>query len=434
MSKQTIYASELKPFVSIISAINGSSDFVVENPWFPIPGAKPCEFKSWMNAIPDSKGGLFINAPKLYHKTPTNGFSLSYVIGWTQVVQNQKLKKEYRIHAPASQNTLKRKQKLMCSTGSQELAADDNAMLLFSWQLSIVQDVLLISKSLNIDLKPFDKMDNAAFFSAFSESINSKLKSIDSETSFEIDPEFINSWMNVPILSKGKRKEDIFIYDITKRTTPAFIPLMQSFFESITSIESGVKFDSPNIEKVFDHPNCFSIPSIRLICYIPKQGDKAPKQTLDTRLLFISKVEKGDPEFNEKFPEFICVKRQVSKTKKITLTKNDLPQLWGNTVFNPKPEKHESAKWSGCIFLQPQLAYSFHEKGAPTMDWRVDTMALTRVLNVQNEEVEDAGDFMGDDEEQGMIENAMMGNDDSPTGETTGATAGNEKEADPDML
>ena len=92
MSKQTIYASELKPFVSIISAINGSSDFVVENPWFPIPGAKPCEFKSWMNAIPDKMNGLFINAPKLYHKTPTNGFTQSYVIGWTQVVQNQKLK------------------------------------------------------------------------------------------------------------------------------------------------------------------------------------------------------------------------------------------------------------------------------------------------------------------------------------------------------
>ena len=77
-----------------------------------------------------------------------------------------------------------------------------------------------------------------------------------------------------------------------------------------------MKFNSPNIEKVFDHPNCFSIPSIRLICYVPKQGDKTPKQTLDSRLMFISKVERGDPEFNEKCPQ--CNSTNIQQLRRVT--------------------------------------------------------------------------------------------------------------------
>ena len=152
MAKQTIYANEIKPLKSVISVLSGFDNFAIENPWFPIPGAKPCDPKTFLNVIPDKKGGLFLNAPRLLHKTASGPFSWNFVIGWTQIVSNQKLKKEYRINAPVAQEELKRKQKLMVSPVKRELEPDDAALLLFSWQLSIVQDIILIAKILNISI------------------------------------------------------------------------------------------------------------------------------------------------------------------------------------------------------------------------------------------------------------------------------------------
>ena len=429
MSKQTIYASDIKPFASVISSLDGSSDFAIENPYFALPGTKPCDPKMWLNTIPDSKGGLFLNAPKVFHKAQTGIFSPNFAIGWTSVVSNQKLKKEYRINAPFGQEFLKRKQKLMVSTLSHELAPDDNALLLFSWQLSIVQDVLLISKILQLNLSKYAGMDNAKFFSSYATDINVIMKKKKATQQFQLDPKLIEAWNNVPILSKNKRKEDIYIYDITAPFNPAFAPLMQSFFDSVTSISAKNPFNEfKGIDRVWSHPNCFSVPSIRLRCFTPEGEDAQPVQVIDSRLTFISKVLPGDKEFNEKFPESICTTWQKSKHQKVKLTKEDLPQLWGNTVYNPNSEKHESARFSGCIFIQPQVSFSFHEKGCPGLEWRVDTVALTKINRVVADEVDDACDFVDDDEQP------VAGGGQHSDGEGAEFFDGNENEIDPNAL
>lgn len=426
MAKQTIYANEIKSLKSVISVLSGSDNFAIENPWFPIPGAKPCDPKTFLNVIPDKKGGLFLNAPRLLHKTASGPFSWNFVIGWTQIVSNQKLKKEYRINAPVAQEELKRKQKLMVSPVKRELEPDDAALLLFSWQLSIVQDIILIAKILNINMAKYAGMNNDAFFPAFVADINQKLKEKKAQKLLELDPGYVETWDNAPILSQNKRKEPIYIYDVNEPHIPAFMPIMASFYESITSIKGKQTFEPKFIERVWANPNCFSIPNIRLKCFIPSDGESPAQQVMDCRLTFISLVPPTDKEFNEKFPESLCTTWQQSKVKKVKITKNDLPMLWGNTVYNPASDKHESARWSGCMFIQPQLSYSFHEKGSPVIEWRTDTIALTRIVAAVQDEVDDACDFM-DDEQPAQ----MMKKEDSGDG---AEFMTNEDEQDPDAL
>lgn len=428
-AKQTVYASEIKPFASVMSIFDGSSDFAIETPYFALPGCKPVDPKAWMNAIPDKKGGLFLNAPRLFMKNATTKvFTSMFVIGWTSVVQNQKLKKEYRIHAPVAQEELKRKQKLMAGPTAKELGPDDNNLILFDWQMSLALDVLLISKILKLHLGKYKGFPNDKFYHAYIADINDALKKLKATTMMEYDEELVNSWNHPPVLSKSKRKEDIFVYDLTDPQTPALEPLMQGFYESITSIKGKQPaFDPPAIDRVWSRPNCFTIPTFKLKTYISKKDpDAGTLQAFDARLLFLLKVPETDKEYNAKFPEGLCTNKQVSRAKKVKLTKQDLPELWGATTFNPNPEKHESAKFSGCIFLTPTISFSFHEKGNPSLDWRVDTFALTRVISSFNDDVDDAGDFVGEEPEL-----SQTGGGEENFGSEF---MGNENEVDPDAL
>lgn len=431
MSKLTIYASDLKPFTSVIGVFNGSEDFAIENPWFPIPGAKPCDPKIWMNAIIDSKGGLFLNAPRLLRKTPTGTFSSFFVIGWTTVVQNQKLKKGYRIHAPYGGQPLKRKQKLMISPGNRELADDDNKLLLFNWQLTMVQDVLLIARIFNIDMTKYQGMDNDKFYPAFVQDVNAKLKARKATTFVEVDPELINSWMTVPIVSKNKRKEEIFIYDVTHPQEMAFETLMSSFYEAITSTSGKQTYDIKGIEKVWDRPSCFAMPTFRLKTFVRKSDPEGNiVQGLDSRCIVYAKATNPkDPDFNSNMPEGLYTKRQITKTRKITITKENMSELWGESEYNPKPDKHESASYDGCIFIAPSISYSFHEKGSPTIDWRIDTLAINKVVKVVSDDLEDACDFITDPTNE-PTEEQKQNNSDGDGAEFIG----NETEMDPDAL
>ena len=398
MSKLTIYASDIKPFKSVIGVFNGSEDFAIENPWFPIPGAKPCDPKSYMGTIPDSKGGLFLNAPRLLRKTPTGTFTPFYAIGWTTVVQNQKLRKDYRIHAPYGGQPLKRKQKLMVSPGNRELADDDNKLLLFNWQLTMIEDVLLVARILDVNLARYKDMDNTKFYNAFIKDVNEKLKARKADTLMVVDEELVNAWMNPPIVSKNKRKEEIFINDINKPQEMAFQSLMQAFYESITSIGDATNFNGKFLERIWDKPNCFAVPTFRLKTFIRKDDpERNAILSLDTRLIVYAKVDDPkDPDFKAKIPDSLCTSRQISKTKKVKITKQTMPELWGETEYHTNPEKHESATYSGCIFIAPTLSFSFHEKGCPTIDWRIDTLAINKTVRAEMDELEDACDFMED--------------------------------------
>ena len=310
----------------------------------------------------------------------------------------------------------------MAGPASKELTPDDLNLILFNWQISMAMDVLLICKILNLNLTKYKGFDTAKFYHTFIEDVNKILKEKKATSLIKPDEELAKSFSQPPVCSKSKRNDDIFVYNLEEADTPAFIPLMQAFYESITSVKGKLSFPFKGIELVWKRPNCFTMPSIRLRAYTnPNDEEGNVIQTIDSRLTFITSVDKTDKEFNPKFPEGLITTKQCTKTKKVKITKADLPELWGATEFVPNPERHESAKFSGCIFLAPSLSYSFHEKGSPSVDWRVDTYALNRVVQSKSEEVEDAGDFLEDENK--------------PSEENFGAEfLGNENEIDPDAL
>ena len=435
MSKQIIYANNIKPFANVLSCYNGSAEFVIENPWFPIAGVRPQSKSDFMKPILDKNGGCFLSSPKLLHLSPNKTFTLNFSIGWTTVDGPNKLKKEYRIRAPASQETLKRSQKLMVNTTAPQADPADMNIIRFSWQLNIAQDILLIARLLDIDLKRFNGLDDEKFYNQFVADANAKLKTFQAKKFIEPDISYIRSFSSPtpPLVSKNARKDAIFIYDVSDYQTPEFIPLMQAFYDCVLTIKGKSPFTPKGIERVWANPNCYSVPSFRFATYtVSTDEGEEVKQTIDTRLTFVAKVPPSDKEYNEKFPDSLCTTRQANKSMKVKLTKDDMPELWGAKVFPPEdPSKHESARQLGCIFITPSLKYSFHAKGNPTVEWRVDTYALSRVLVSQNEEIDDACDFLTDEPEQ----SAQTGGDNSEeTQNEAGDFMGNENEADPDAL
>lgn len=427
MSKLTIYAGNLKCFDNVIQCFDGTADFVIENPWFALPGVKPIDPKTYLSGIPDKKGGLFLNAPRILAKTATKTFTSSYVIGWTTSMSGQKLRKEYRILAPYGQEELKRKQKIMINPITKEGEQDDARLKLFSWQLTIAQDVMLIASLLEINLAKYGGSDTKSFFQRFIVDINTELKKRGSTTFMEYDDDLAKSFTQPPILSVDKRKDPIFIYDTAAWHDASLNPLMADFYDIVSELGGTQKWHIQSAERIWAKPNCFAIPSIRDKVYVKKDTGEV-KCGLDTRLIFICKVEPTDKEFNPKFPEGICTKQQISKTRKEILTKQTLPHLWGAETFDKDESKGQSAIYAGCIFIQPQFSFSYHEKGGPTVDWRVDTLAVQRVILARNDNVEDACDFFDNDEPQ------QMSNSNTEHISDSAEFMGNEDERDPDAL
>ena len=437
MSKQIIYANNIKLFENVLSCFNGSAEFVIENPWFPIAGIRQPTKSDFMKPVLDKVAGgtgCFLSYPKLLHLSPNKTFTQNFAIGWTTVDAHNKLKKEYRISAPPAQEKLKRSQKVMVKTTANDPDLADMNLIRFSWQLNIAQDFLLVAKILDIDLKRFNGLDDEKFYIQFVNDANAKLKSFKASKTIEPDSSYIRSFSSQtpPLVSKNARKDDIFIYDTADYQTPEFIPLMQAFYDCVITIKGKSPFTPKGIERVWANPNCYSVPSFRLAVYV-KQNDEGEevKQTLDTRLTFVAKVPPTDKEFNEKFPDSLCTTKQVSKAMKVKLTKDDMPELWGAKVYPPEDQtKHESARQLGCLFIVPKLNYSFHAKGSPSVEWRVDTFALSRVLVSQDDGIDDACDFLTDEPEP-----SQTGGDNSEeTQNEAGDFMGNENEADPDAL
>jgi len=430
MSKLTIYAGNMNCFKNLVQCFDGSADFVIENPWFALPGVKPADPKTYLNGIPDKKGGLFLNAPRIIAKTTNKTFTSNYVIGWTTDVSNTKIRKEYRIMAPYGSEELKRKQKLMVSPNNKEDDEADRRLKLLNWQFTIAQDVMLIATLLEINLSKYSGTDTKVFLQRFITDVNTELKRRGSKTFMDYDEELAKSFTQPPILSVDKKKNPIFIYDVEAYRDASLEPLMSVFYDIVSELGGNQNWCITGAERIWARPSCFAIPSIRDKVYIRKDTGEV-KTGLDSRLTFISRVDPSDKEFNPKFPEGLCTKQQVNKTRKEVLTKATLPHLWGAEKFEKDAPKGQNAVYVGCIFFQPQLSFSYHEKGGPTIDWRVDTLALKRIIIARNDNVDDACEFFDDGDDI----TAPTTNTQSENNVSDGAEfVGNENEQDPDAL
>ena len=194
MSKVVVYASDIKLPSTVIGMLDGTEDFLIENPYFNVPGIKPVDKKEWLKPILDKKGGLFLASLRVYYKGINKVFTSKFVIGWTSVVQGSKVMKEYRINAPfAATESLKQKQKIMVSPATHEEGIDDIKLATLDWQFSMIQDVLCISKIFDINMVKYKGMDNNVFYKAFIDDVNKILKERSCKQPLSVEQIYIDS-------------------------------------------------------------------------------------------------------------------------------------------------------------------------------------------------------------------------------------------------
>lgn len=430
MSKQFIYATDIKLPKSLIGLLDGSEQFCFENPYFNVAGMSKPDKKSFLEVKgTNSKFGVMLNQIYILFKGANNVFTRYYAIGYTETVNTgtriDKKPKEYFIMRPFDVTDLSKtnKYKLIVSPAKGEILNEDIALLKLDYQFSMVMDVLCISKILDIDLSKYSGMNNEKFYKSFIDDINTILKEKGAKKLMEFDEALVASFDNPPIFGKSTRGDTIPIYDLESSTESAFETLFMSFYNSVSQIKSKLK----GWEKVLQRPNCAAFPSIRYMDFEKKGSEDETEHVkrFDSRLTFIIQLSPSDTGYNSKFPEGLITRQQVNRTKIDKMTKATLPKLWGGAMSDD--DKTRGATQKGCLYIVPQPVYRYYEKGCPTIDWRVEKVATQRVQTTAMSDYDEGCDFLGEGNVDEINNETGRDNDDA-------GFVGNEEDIDPSAL
>lgn len=428
MSKQFIYATDIKLPKSLIGLLDGSEQFCFENPYFNVAGMSKPDKKSFLEVKgTNSKFGVMLNQIYILFKGANNVFTKYYAIGYTETINTgsriDKKPKEYYVMRPFDVTDLSKsnKYKLIVSPAKGEVLTEDTVLLKLDYQFSMVMDVLCISKILDIDLSKYSGMNNEKFYKAYINDINAILKDKGSKKQMEYDEILVASFDDPPIFGKSARNETIPIYDLENSTEPAFNTLFMNFYDAVIPIKSKLR----GWEKVLQRANCAAFPSIRYMSFEKKGSEDEEVKCIkrfDSRLTFIIQLSSSDPGYNSKFPEGLVTRQQVSRTKIDKLTKTTLPKLWGGAMSDD--DKTRGATQKGCLYIVPQPIYRYYEKGCPTIDWRVEKVATQRVQTTVMSDYDEGCDFLGEGNIDDINDETNRDNDDA-------GFIGNEEEIDP---
>ena len=427
MSKQFIYATDIKLPKSLIGLLDGSEQFCFENPYFNVAGMIKPDKKSFLEVKGmNSKYGVMLNQNYILFKGANNVFTKYYAIGYTETVNTgtriDKRPKEYYIMRPFDVTDLSKsnKYKLIVSPAKGEVLKEDTILLKLDYQFSMVMDVLCISKILDIDLSKYSGMNNEKFYELYIKDINAILKDKGSKKLMERAETLVASFDDPPIFGKSARNETIPIYDLENSTEPAFNTLFMNFYDSVIPIKSKLK----GWEKVLQRANCAAFPSIRYMDFEKKDSEDETEHVkrFDSRLTFIIQLSPSDKGYNPKFPEGLVTRQQVNRTKIDKMTKTTLPKLWGGAMSDD--DKTRGATQKGCLYIVPQPIYRYYEKGCPTIEWRVEKVATQRVQTTAMSDYDEGCDFLGDGNADEISNETNRDNDDA-------GFVGNEEEIDP---
>lgn len=415
MNKQFIYANNIVLPKSVIGLLDGSEQFCFENPYFQVPGTKPVDKKLFLEPRQSKKPksgseyGTMLNSPYIYVKSnsSSNVFTTNYAIGYTENRGSTKIKKEYFIMKPYQTPNLSESSKIKLmvrprksSTG--ETLIEDKILIQLDYQFSMVMDVLIIAKILDIDLSEFKGQDNDNFYPNFVQRINDflikeKLSNKVINTEDDVFAAFVASFEKAPIILKDKK--DILPITITAGGKEIQEPFKQLFAMFMTAIAGQRTILSR--WKYFGTPDVYAgaIPSFRYAAY---WNDKNPQDSkyeslIDIRLVFNYQLESGDKGYNEKMPDFVITRQQVNKREQRKLTKYTVPSLWGASPTDGNESTRKGMGQSGCLYIIPQPSFKYYKQAGPTIEWRVEKAILNPVPITNSAEYDEGNEFMEGD-------------------------------------
>lgn len=396
--KEVIYAGELIPAKSLIGLLDGTEMFCVENPWFSVPGMRPIDKKTYMELKPSKANfGVMLSPVYLLVRTmDRKPFNSKFVIGYTNARGERKnyfVMKEYDI-SKIRENV---RHKLIVSPGTEKQLADENLIKL-DQQLCMVMDVLLIAKIMDMDMKAYAGMhDNKQFFHKFVDDVNDKMRKTTSSSDqlTVADDTYINMFDNPPYYYMDPRSKELKpMFELGGRPKSSVVRLMTSFSDACAT--SGYEEFIDQQKRSLLVQNAFAIPSIRMLDFVKNQEHKV---RYDSRLTFCIKLGEKDKGYNPNFKDFLVTQKALGGGKYQPVTPEILSTFWGGSLSDPTDKSSSGATQSGCLFLVPQLSFKFYKQGNPTVDWRVEKIAVKRINSQLGVNYTDGDEFAGDDEE-----------------------------------
>lgn len=344
-----VYPGEIATEKSIVNLINGNGSFWVENPYFAKNVNKSVDPKKWLdeyvtNARVNDKASekYIISAPRIYIKnTKTGDFTTNFFIRWTSGG-----KKNYTIWGPFNN-----KVNTYSSTKLQvtPMIKDDSdaKLLVLHHQLSMVLEVLIVSKIFDIDLSGYSDMtDNQDFYDALIGEINEKLKPIidgkkkgSDDDLFTIDEDMVNDFNTPPVWTVDP--DDDIKVPCDGELVIRYHTLLQELCGYIKS-----RLGSSRVSVTYSP---YMIYNKILKSKVFKQFHVIPNYSAVAKMDKVSGQVK--PAFESNRCEFRCqnefhkngTKLKTSRTNTTVLTNDNISMLWGGD--------RGKMLFSGCLYL-----------------------------------------------------------------------------------
>lgn len=394
MPREVVYSSDIQNAQSILDILNGSAMFHIANPWFKVDGVKPVDLNSFLKPVSESKYGVILSSAQIYVKVmPTRPFTSQFTIAWTKA---RGVKKDYYVMKPYEIDTVGNnvRQKIIISPRG-EFTEDDAKLVQFDNQMAMMMDIIFIAKILDINLSTYsDLRDNTKFFGKFIADItNAFNKVLDSDSQLAKDDiklkkAYVDSFINPPTYM-SKDKKHIPVEQLGKPKTQ-IESIWKLFYDIYSNCDLESKF--PKWKGIISE-NSTAMPSIRFVDVVNKTTS-AHEKRFDTRITLMLKLNEGDQGFNPKIKDFMLTQRLNQQKKFEYLTTQNIHSLWGGTLEDPKASK--GCTQTGCIFLIPQLNFQFFKTGRPTIEWRVEQIAVNKAVSALTGGYDDAMAFMDD--------------------------------------
>lgn len=424
-TKQFIYASEIELPTTVISLLNGTSQFCFENPYFKVPGLPTIDERQYLSIyVPKtqtkSNNGIRLNTINIYYRIPATGvYTKFYAIGYTEVQhlrdRTNKVPKQYYVMQPQIDESKPQennyRNKLLVSPAKGAVCVEDDKLAQLDYKFSMVMDVLLIAKITGIDLAKYVTPDpkapngiapdNRTFYQAFIADINkavgvAKQKAGKKATPLVYDEKLADSFNETPTFGK----ENGVLYPVPdihslEPESALFSTLFTSFAKSVPS---AIFPEWKQIISKKDHNGSF--PSFKFIAFPGKEPGQE-KKLFDSRLTFIIELSPSDKNYNPTYPLGLITRQQVSPTKIEKMNMKMLKTLWGGESADGAPNaKVKGAVQQGCMYIVPQPSFKYFLQGTPTIDWRVEKIAVKRVRAASMSDYDEGADFLlGGDEE-----------------------------------
>ena len=374
-SAKVYYLGEFQPATSILGMFNGTESFVIANPWFPEASGFDAEQDIAKPVKTKSVAGQRLNSPRVYMRNvETKALIKNYVLAWDNhkyVKGNQK--KRYYIKTPPVEafkdgkwSNVQTKLKI---SPLGDIDESDLAFVTFDYQLTIGMQILLIARTLEIDLSKYgadEEVSNTKFFERFKSDIVSVISNATKkEPSITFSKDMVNSFTSPPVWGKPddevvdvpvKLSEDET--RIEKAFQTPWLAVRSVIHSSMPKLKDSVK---PVLREVFKTTDWHIAPEVRFYYA------KSKKNTDDDKYhkFFNSKIKavaKPLPDDEKKRP-YAMLK---TPTKCEIMSIPDLISLWGGTEKTPLPHT-SGASWEGVIFIKPALDFQYYRQGAPSV-------------------------------------------------------------------